>query len=149
MTAAVGAVHVRQMSAEDLEAVLEIEQGNAKHAWNEKQVRDALHCTQVLVINEKVVGFVALLVIVDQAEVQNISIHIDYQLLGYGEYLLTHAIKNLTDGVSKVYLEVRVSNFSAIRLYNKTGFTEVGQRRGYYPTEFGREDALLMCLAIS
>ena len=56
MTAAVGAVHVRQMSAEDLEAVLEIEQGNAKHAWNEKQVRDALHCTQVLVIDEKVVG---------------------------------------------------------------------------------------------
>ena len=58
-------------------------------------------------------------------------------------------VKNLADSVSKVYLEVRESNFSAIRLYNKAGFTEVGQRRGYYPTEFGREDALLMCLTIS
>ena len=148
MSAAVSSVPVFQISAEVLDAVPAFEQGISIPAFDVKQVRDPLHSTPVLVHDSNVVGFVALLVIVDQAEVQNISIHIDYQLLGYGEYLLTHAIKNLTDGVSKVYLEVRVSNFSAIRLYNKTGFTEVGQRRGYYPTEFGREDALLMCLAI-
>tara|TARA_B110000003_G_scaffold184692_1_gene183597 strand:+ start:4919 stop:5368 length:450 start_codon:yes stop_codon:yes gene_type:complete len=144
----INAVSVREMSCDDLEAVIEIERGNAKYAWTDNQFRDALHCTQVLIVDQKVVGFVALLVIIDQAEVQNISIHVDYQLLGYGEYLLNHAVKNLTDSVSEVYLEVRVSNFSAIRLYNKVGFTEVGQRRGYYPTEFGREDALLMCLNI-
>jgi ribosomal-protein-alanine N-acetyltransferase len=149
MIESIGVVKVREMSADDLEGVIEIEQGNAKYPWTENQFRDALHCIQVLVVDQKVIGFVALLVIIDQAEVQNISIHVDYQVLGYGEYLLNHAVKNLADSVSKVYLEVRESNFSAIRLYNKAGFTEVGQRRGYYPTEFGREDALLMCLAIS
>jgi ribosomal-protein-alanine N-acetyltransferase len=149
MIESIGAVKVREMSADDLKGVIEIEQGNAKYPWTENQFRDALHCIQVLVVDQKVIGFVALLVIIDQAEVQNISIHVDYQVLGYGEYLLNHAVKNLADSVSKVYLEVRVSNFSAIRLYNKAGFTEVGQRRGYYPTEFGREDALLMCLTIS
>jgi ribosomal-protein-alanine N-acetyltransferase len=41
-------------------------------------------------------------------------------------------------------LEVRVSNFSAINLYTKIGFAQVGQRRDYYATEYGREDALLM-----
>jgi ribosomal-protein-alanine N-acetyltransferase len=43
-------------------------------------------------------------------------------------------------------LEVRVSNFSAIRLYLNYGFIEVGRRRDYYRTEFGREDAILMTL---
>jgi ribosomal-protein-alanine N-acetyltransferase len=39
-----------------------------------------------------------------------------------------------------------VSNFSAIRLYFNYGFIEVGRRRDYYRTEYGREDAILMTL---
>ena len=148
MTAGASSVDVRQMVFNDLDAVLEIEQGNAKHAWSKKQFSDALQSIQVLVVDQKVAGFIALITILDQAELQNISIHNDYQLLGYGEYLLAHAVNHLAFSVNKVYLEVRVTNFSAIRLYNKAGFTEIGHRRGYYPTELGREDALMMCLNI-
>jgi len=43
---------------------------------------------------------------------------------------------------------VRVSNFSAIRLYKKLGFKDVGNRKDYYATEFGREDAILMSLSV-
>ena len=43
-----------------------------------------------------------------------------------------------------VTLEVRVSNRSAIQLYEKLGFHNVGVRRGYYTDT--REDALLMTL---
>jgi len=141
-------VNVRQMRPNDFDAMFEIEQRNAKHAWTKQQISESLQCAQVLIVDQKLVGFIVLRTIIDQAELQNISIHNDYQLLGYGEYLLNHGINNLADSVNQVYLEVRVSNFSAIRLYNKMGFLEMGQRRDYYPTELGREDALTMCLGI-
>ena len=82
MIASVSSVDVRQMIFNDLDAVLEIEQGNTKHAWSKKQFSDALQSIQVLVVDQKVAGFIALITILDQAELQNISIHNDYQLLG-------------------------------------------------------------------
>jgi ribosomal-protein-alanine N-acetyltransferase len=43
-----------------------------------------------------------------------------------------------------LFLEVRVSNRKAIELYSKEGFFELGNRKNYYPTLNGHEDALLM-----
>jgi ribosomal-protein-alanine N-acetyltransferase len=50
------------------------------------------------------------------------------------------------DGVERVLLEVRESNQVAHKLYQSGGFREVGQRRGYYPSGQGREDAKVMLL---
>jgi ribosomal-protein-alanine N-acetyltransferase len=46
--------------------------------------------------------------------------------------------------VVQLWLEVRESNKSAIALYQNNGFDVAGTRKGYYPAENGREDALLM-----
>ena len=79
----------------------------------------------------------------------NICISPEYQGRRLGSQLLTHLLNQLADDIEVVYLEVRVSNFRAIHLYHNKGFREVGQRRDYYPTEFGREDAILMNLTLS
>lgn len=42
-----------------------------------------------------------------------------------------------------MFLEVRESNSVARALYERQGFTEIGQRRGYYPAQAGREDAII------
>jgi ribosomal-protein-alanine N-acetyltransferase len=47
-----------------------------------------------------------------------------------------------------MFLEVRPSNISAIALYENIGFNEMAVRRGYYPAHNGREDAVLMGLAL-
>jgi ribosomal-protein-alanine N-acetyltransferase len=47
-----------------------------------------------------------------------------------------------------MFLEVRTSNTSAITLYESIGFNEMGLRPGYYPAQHGREDALLMGVAL-
>jgi ribosomal-protein-alanine N-acetyltransferase len=47
-----------------------------------------------------------------------------------------------------MFLEVRPSNISAIALYENIGFNEMAVRRGYYPAQNGREDAVLMGLAL-
>ena len=47
-------------------------------------------------------------------------------------------------GACDFYLEVRPSNAAALRLYARSGFVEIGRRRGYYPAADGREDAIVM-----
>ena len=45
-------------------------------------------------------------------------------------------------GVRKIFLEVRISNTAAIRLYETCGFEQVGERKKYYSDPV--EDALVM-----
>lgn len=60
--------------------------------------------------------------------------------------MIDHA---LTRSANLVVLEVRQSNFRAQQLYHQLGFNEMSIRRGYYPAEQGREDAILMGLDLS
>ena len=53
-------------------------------------------------------------------------------------------LKMKHDGATRCHLEVRQSNAVARRLYEGNGFKLDGIRKSYYPTEGGREDALLM-----
>ena len=48
-----------------------------------------------------------------------------------------------------IWLEVRVSNGAAIGLYREAGFAQIGWRRGYYRSAEGREDAIIMRLALA
>ena len=96
-----------------------------------------------------VVGFMIYTLVGPEAEILNIAIHPDYQSKGCGNWLLNQLIENLPDNSERLFLEVRVSNFPAIRLYQNAGFAELCVREGYYPTELGREDAIMMALELS
>ena len=48
----------------------------------------------------------------------------------------------------RIELSVSVTNKKAIQLYEKVGFNEMAIRRNYYPAFEGREDAVLMGLAL-
>jgi ribosomal-protein-alanine N-acetyltransferase len=52
-------------------------------------------------------------------------------------------------GAGWVWLEVRMSNQRAIRLYQRNGYSVVGQRKNYYPVgPAEREDAVVMNLQL-
>ena len=51
-------------------------------------------------------------------------------------------------GAQHIFLEVRPTNLAAKALYSRFGFHEVAVRRDYYPAETGREDALVLTLAL-
>ncbi len=53
-------------------------------------------------------------------------------------------------GSTEVFLEVRESNLSARKLYNKLNFVEIGVRNDYYPAvgELPAEDAIALVLPI-
>jgi ribosomal protein S18 acetylase RimI-like enzyme len=47
-----------------------------------------------------------------------------------------------------VFLEVRSSNKTAFHIYHRLGFNEIGIRKNYYPSEKGREDAIVLELEL-
>lgn len=51
-------------------------------------------------------------------------------------------------GAATLLLEVRPSNVKAVELYRHFGFAQICVRRGYYPADGGREDALVMTHAL-
>jgi ribosomal-protein-alanine N-acetyltransferase len=51
-------------------------------------------------------------------------------------------------GAEVTFLEVRASNLTAARLYERFGFNEIGRRPNYYPAVTGKEDALVMAYSL-
>lgn len=91
----------------------------------------------------QVCGFVCGRSCGDEAELFRIAVIGGLRRQGVARQLVEHAITQLAaDGVSRCFLEVRASNVAALGLYNKTGFVQIGLRRGYYTDP--SEDAIIM-----
>jgi [ribosomal protein S18]-alanine N-acetyltransferase len=81
--------------------------------------------------------------IYEEAHVGTIATKREHRGLRLAEQLIAYTAFNaISEGLQYIILEVRVSNTPAIKLYQRTGFEQVGLRRKYY-TDTG-EDALLM-----
>jgi ribosomal-protein-alanine N-acetyltransferase len=92
-------------------------------------------------------GFAIIQQIVDEVTLIDICIDPAEQGHGYGRLLLNGMVDVAkSSGAVVVMLEVRESNVAARHLYQQSGFTESGRRRGYYSLGEGKEDALLMDL---
>jgi ribosomal-protein-alanine N-acetyltransferase len=89
------------------------------------------------------VGYLIISRYVDAWHVMNVAVDPDYRRRGVATTMLDELFR-LTEGDGRrgYTLEVRVSNASAIALYERVGFHATGIRRGYYTDN--REDALVM-----
>lgn len=142
----------RPMQFEDLDRVMEIEPKIYSHPWSRGNFADSLHAGYSCWIYEsegEVVGYAVMMSVLDEAHLLNISIAQDCQGRGMGRALLEHVIDIARrHGAQMMFLEVRPSNKNAIALYESIGFNEFSVRKGYYPAHNGREDAILMGLAL-
>ncbi len=142
---------LRLMQAEDLEQVLQIEQRVYPFPWTLGILRDCLkvgYCCWVVTVDQQIVGYGVMSVVVDECHLLNICIDPGWQRLGLGRRLVERLLQlGRQHGAEAAYLEVRESNRPARRLYRQIGFVEVGRRRDYYPAIGGREDALLLTLS--
>jgi len=142
----------RPMGESDLDAIMEIEPHIYTHPWTRGNFDDSLksgYSAWVLLEGTKIIGYALMMMVLDEAHLLNLSIDKHYQKRGLGRLLLEHmiAIAKRHDAAN-MFLEVRPSNISAIALYENIGFNEMAIRRGYYPAHNGREDAVLMGLAL-
>jgi [ribosomal protein S18]-alanine N-acetyltransferase len=144
---------IRPMHEEDLPRVMALENRVYPFPWTLGIFQDCLrvgYCCWVLTLDERIVGYGVMSVVIDESHILNICIDPDWQCRGLGRKLLMRLLKVARQhGADTVFLEVRVSNRAAQSLYRKSGFVEVGQRRNYYPAENDtREDALLLTLEL-
>ena len=90
-------------------------------------------------------GFIVFSQVLDEASIHNIAVAAAHQGKGLGRQLLQAALAQMKgSGATRCLLEVRESNTAARQLYAGNGFQLDGVRKNYYPSEGGREDALLM-----
>jgi ribosomal-protein-alanine N-acetyltransferase len=142
------AVSFRPMYAEDLDAVVEIEKAAYPFPWTLGNFRDCLECGYscwVAVLGGEIVGYSVLMTGAGEGHILNCCVAPAHQGRGLGRRVMD----NLTEaargyGVDCLFLEVRPSNHPALALYQRLGYETIGLRRGYYPAEQGREDALVM-----
>ncbi len=142
---------VRFMTEEDIEQVCHLEKASFSQPWSEfafhSELADNKLAYYVVLVPKKapeqVVGYGGLWIILDEAHITNIAIDPEYRGKRLGHFLVA-TMQELAKlkGAVRMTLEVRVSNFSAIRLYTRLGFKEEGIRRHYYTDN--NEDASIM-----
>ncbi|MEE1922535.1 ribosomal protein S18-alanine N-acetyltransferase [Pseudomonas sp. 148P] len=141
----------RRMTEADLDAVLKIEYAAFSHPWTRGIFLDGLKSYEIWLMFEgqQQVGHGVIQVIIDEAHLLNITVKPESQGRGLGLSLLEELMKRAYAlNARECFLEVRASNQSAYRLYERYGFNEVGRRRDYYPVAGGREDALVMACTL-
>lgn len=146
------AYQFRPMQLADLDEIMLIEPQIYPYPWTRGNFSDSLnsgYSAWVLVEHEKIIAYALLMMVLDEAHLLNLSVAKSYQKQGLGRVLLEHMMQIAKNHqAANMFLEVRQSNISAIALYENIGFNEMAIRRGYYPAKNGREDAVLMGLAL-
>jgi ribosomal-protein-alanine N-acetyltransferase len=95
-----------------------------------------------------VAGYVGMYLAGGEGEITNVAVAADFRRRGIGRALISELVARAGKrGVSRIVLEVRVSNHPAIALYEQMGFCRVGTRKGFY--DFPKEDADIMIREIS
>jgi ribosomal-protein-alanine N-acetyltransferase len=141
---------IRKMTAEDIPAVIDLDQRSFSLPWPERSFRfevtenPASRCW-VAELDGKIVGMIVVWLIVEEAHVATLATHPDFRRQGIGKQLLAHALRQLlAEGAQSSFLEVRESNVAAQEMYRKFGYVVSGRRRRYYKDN--DEDAILMNL---
>ncbi len=142
---------IRSMSDDDLDEVGRIERASYTMPWADETFRGLLRRAdaEALVAERagEVVAYAVFWWVADQAELGNVAVTAVARGQGIGAALVhTVLVRARRRGAREVFLEVRPSNPTAQRLYERLGFVQVGRRRHYYvrPTE----DAIVMRRAL-
>lgn len=145
------------MTAEDIDAILALEQAiqEAPH-WSRAsyELCVAMDATKTLrragfVANKDgaVLGFAIGKLVAEVCEIESIAVAGTLRGQGIGQTLMAAVMAwAVSRGATRLELEVRASNTSAIRLYERAGLRQEGLRARYY--EDPEEDAVLMGKAL-
>lgn len=145
-------VEMLPMNASDLDEVMAIEFSVCAFPWGRGNFADSMssgYSCWVCRVGGELVGYFLLMIAVDEAHLLTIGVAVKRQGLGFGARMLRQAMSVARrGGAGSLLLEVRPSNAKALALYENLGFRQIGRRKGYYPAEGGREDALVLTRAL-
>lgn len=137
------------MSEADLPEIVAIETDIYPFPWTRGNFLDSVRAGySVWVLRDasaNLVAYSVMTLMLDEAHLLNLSVARRQQRAGLGWRTLEWMAEVARGyGARTMLLEVRPSNASAVRMYERYGFERIGVRRGYYPAQIGREDALVL-----
>lgn len=140
---------LREMAHGDIEEVMRIERSIYPYPWTAGNFSDSLNSGYLCTVAERdgaMAGYAVMMMAPFEAHLMTIGIAQPFQRQGWGAALLGAMLQVAREaGAERVLLEVRPSNLPALALYRRSGFAQIGLRRGYYPADNdSREDAIVM-----
>ena len=146
---------IRTATPDDIPLLLQLERESTTAAhWTLQQYtdlfRDGAAASRLVLLVEKddvLLGFIVAHHIASEWELENIVVSSNERRKGIGARLMQGLMDALGHSASEfLFLEVRESNHSARRFYQKTGFQQAGVRKAYYRDP--PEDAILYRLQL-
>ncbi len=141
---------VRKATIEDAKEIFAIEMECFSVPWSLDSIEIELlnedkKLYYVIENADGVVGYAGAWLVYDEGQITNIAIRPSARRQGFGAKLTSALIEEcFKRGMNEIFLEVRVSNLSALSLYRQLGFTVKGMRKNYYSEP--KEDAYIMSL---
>ncbi len=137
---------LKELREADLPSMLLLEEACFSEAWTRGMLAGSLRgagaITFGLWVKERLIGCLLARVVLDEAELQSISVHPGFQGQGLGGRLLDRLLADCgRQGVARIFLEVNKSNQAALGLYAARGFRQLKVLPDYYGAE---GDGLLM-----
>jgi [ribosomal protein S18]-alanine N-acetyltransferase len=147
-------LQVRAMTPADLQAVMRLQTATPEAPHWKQEIYEGFLAEgnlpgQVFVAKAGclLAGFVAARIAVDVCELESIVVDTQVRRAGVGKALLARLREwARSHHASRVELEVRSKNNSALTFYEHAGFHRNGLRRGYYRNP--DDDAVLMSLRL-
>lgn len=139
---------IRRMTLRDLNNVYEIEKESYSHPWNKLEFVKELKGNKfahyfVCLLDGKIVGFLGMWVVFEEAHITNIAVSPSFRKRGIGSMFVDFSISFArSKSAKRIVLEVRISNEEAISLYIRKGFKVASIKKNYYLDNF--EDAYEM-----
>lgn len=138
-------ISIVEMTFKDFEEIKDILQTDFDEFWSQNILKSELESelSKYFVARKdgKIVGFAGVIILPDDVEITNIVTKKNERKRGIGKLLLDKLIQIAFELQKDISLEVNEKNESAINLYKKAEFKEVGIRKKYYN---GCENAIIM-----
>ena len=136
-------MHIEKAKAADVPVLAALEAAIFSDPWTAQTIEAHLADFTVARDGDTVAGYYCLSHVLDEGSIDIIATAPAYRRQGIADALLDAAWTDAQRlALAFLTLEVRASNASAIALYQKHGYAQVGLRRGYYAHP--KEDAILM-----
>ena len=133
----------RELESPNSDMLILVISQNAEDSNEEVFFKSSNFQSQITYNHQSIIGIGCLWAILEEAHITILGIHPQYQRLSFGQLLLYTLMRSAWErGLERATLEVAASNISALSLYYKFGFQDVGRRRRYYQQT--GEDALIL-----
>lgn len=138
---------IRDASIDDAKDISYIEEECFSLPWSDKSLSESMALDNYIfllaAVDNEIAGYIGLYIAMDEGDITNIAVKEKFRKQGIAKKILEAMIERCKQRkIININLEVRESNFAAIKLYEKFGFENIGIRKNFYEKPI--ENAIIM-----